>query len=584
MVANTLVVNLELEGFAVSWAANIAQAHDCIQETNFQMIVLDLGLPDGNGLEFCQYIQNQRKQIPVIILTAQTDEDIVVAGLEAGASDYIKKPFSNRELIARIRAVLRDYTDLEGTCTWEDLLIKNNERSVSHKRVDISFNRREFDIFVQFVSRPNVVMTRDRLLAQLIGDMPGQKRVAAVRSGKNQRDTDDALPLFLLNHSGAVIADNQAGDPELDFAFLQNDQQEGFGSVSIPQKLFRPSQGRLFRLPGEPLQYLYFKRSQAYKIRRSKMLVSNFLIVGLAVVIGIFVSALLIFGSFRKKATEAGAVIQALKQGNLKARFPIRKMDEIGQAMLKFNEMAGEIERLVESLRLAECTRGNLLLELAHDLRTPLASLRSMFETLAEKQAQLSVQQAQSFFQLSLSEVDYFSRLVDDLLFLGRVEDPYYTDKTDDISISNLLREVIVHLSMQYPDIQIVAQIPAAAIICRGNAHVFQRLFRNLLENAFAFAGTQITINLGQSGGEKIILWVQDDGKGFDASSLAGFGQRKFARKFITNQNQRLSIRLGSVIMQSIVHAYRGEIQVANIQAANGAIRGAKVLLQWSSV
>src|SRR4051812_1111987 len=105
-----LHVSLELEGYHVNWARDLKSAYLAVDESKPQLIVLDLGLPDGSGLELLKSLRTKGSAVPVVILTAQTDEDSVVVGLQAGANDYVRKPFGNRELHARIRTALRQPT------------------------------------------------------------------------------------------------------------------------------------------------------------------------------------------------------------------------------------------------------------------------------------------------------------------------------------------------------------------------------------------------------------------------------------------------------------------------------------------
>jgi two-component system OmpR family response regulator len=103
-----LSVNLELEGYKVSWMRDLKSALQFKDENKFDLAILDLGLPDGSGLDFLKDLRKQDFQKPVLILTAKTDEDSVVVGLQDGANDYIRKPFGNKELLARIKTALRE--------------------------------------------------------------------------------------------------------------------------------------------------------------------------------------------------------------------------------------------------------------------------------------------------------------------------------------------------------------------------------------------------------------------------------------------------------------------------------------------
>src|SRR5271167_3359407 len=90
-----LVVRLELEAYKVTWARSLHAAREEHEKAKFDLFILDRGLPDGNGIDFCSEVRKNGSRVPILMLTAQTDEDSVVDGLSAGANDYIRKPFGH---------------------------------------------------------------------------------------------------------------------------------------------------------------------------------------------------------------------------------------------------------------------------------------------------------------------------------------------------------------------------------------------------------------------------------------------------------------------------------------------------------
>ena len=108
-IRKTLEYNLAREGFIVSTAGSLKKAKNILENPNFSLILLDLMLPDGSGLDLCRELKSNPalKEIPIIILTAKDDEVDKVVGFELGADDYVTKPFSVRELILRVKAVLK---------------------------------------------------------------------------------------------------------------------------------------------------------------------------------------------------------------------------------------------------------------------------------------------------------------------------------------------------------------------------------------------------------------------------------------------------------------------------------------------
>lgn len=157
-------VGLEVEGYTVCLAKTLCQAREVFSHQQFDLILLDLGLPDGSGIDFCQHVRELNSNIPVVILTAQTDENTVVRGFDAGASDYVKKPFGSRELHARIKAHLRSAPFSGQKIEFGGLQISIEERSVQFNGEEVSLNRRLFDILVHFVKNAGKVITRDGLI------------------------------------------------------------------------------------------------------------------------------------------------------------------------------------------------------------------------------------------------------------------------------------------------------------------------------------------------------------------------------------------------------------------------------------
>lgn len=163
-IGASLVTQLELEDFKVDWAQDLASARKQVELEKYSLLLLDLNLPDGNGLFFCKELRRRDPQLPMIVLTASVDEDSVVSCLEAGATDYIKKPFGSRELLARIRAALRRVSSDEVAIALGGLSLNPDQRTVLFQATKIELNRREFDILQHLLQRPGSVVSRDSLL------------------------------------------------------------------------------------------------------------------------------------------------------------------------------------------------------------------------------------------------------------------------------------------------------------------------------------------------------------------------------------------------------------------------------------
>jgi two-component system phosphate regulon response regulator OmpR len=162
---------VESQGFRVLLAANCRELRDQLATHHVDLIVLDVMLPDGSGLDMCRDLRAQRSNVPIILLTALKEDVDRIIGLEIGADDYLGKPFNPRELIARVRAVLRRRADLPPEADEAKIYHfegftadPQTRRVVAPGRGDIELTGAEFDLLKTFLDRPGRVLSRDQLL------------------------------------------------------------------------------------------------------------------------------------------------------------------------------------------------------------------------------------------------------------------------------------------------------------------------------------------------------------------------------------------------------------------------------------
>lgn len=163
-----LDIGLRAEGFVVRSATSIADARRMLAEQQPDLVLLDVMLPDGSGIDLCREIR-QGGDVPVIMVSARHDEVDIVLGLEFGAADYVTKPFRLRELVARMRAVLRRHLSSESddAVSIGAVRIDPSRRAVTRDGVDIELSRKEFDLFFLLASRLGQVVTREECLDAL---------------------------------------------------------------------------------------------------------------------------------------------------------------------------------------------------------------------------------------------------------------------------------------------------------------------------------------------------------------------------------------------------------------------------------
>ena len=174
-IRRNLEYNLSREGFSISTAASISEANTLLASTDYNLILLDLMLPDGSGLDLCKSIKSNSdtESIPIIILTAKDDEVDKVVGFELGADDYVTKPFSVRELILRVKAVLKRGSKkkeiVEVVRQFGDLKIDVDSHEVHVDDTKINLTALEFRLLRQLVDTRGRVQSRDQLLSDVWG-------------------------------------------------------------------------------------------------------------------------------------------------------------------------------------------------------------------------------------------------------------------------------------------------------------------------------------------------------------------------------------------------------------------------------
>ncbi len=172
-IRDPLAKYLQNNGLRVTTADAAESAREKMSATDFDLLVLDIMMPGEDGLSLCRDLRSS-SNIPIILLTALSDETDRVVGLEIGADDYLTKPFSPRELLARIRAILRradapnekqDAAPQDGSFEFDGWELKVGERElIDDKGVTVPISTAEFHLLIAFLTHPKMVLTRDQLL------------------------------------------------------------------------------------------------------------------------------------------------------------------------------------------------------------------------------------------------------------------------------------------------------------------------------------------------------------------------------------------------------------------------------------
>jgi DNA-binding response OmpR family regulator len=162
---------LEVNGFTALCAKNGREGMTLFEQNPVSLILLDLMLPDFSGEEFCKKIRHV-SDVPVIMITAKVDEASIIRGLNIGADDYVCKPFSPRQLMARVQAALRRNGGEKtgGLLSYKDLILDTEKRSVNRGGEAVSLTRDEYNILALLMSRQAKIFTREEILEAVKGD------------------------------------------------------------------------------------------------------------------------------------------------------------------------------------------------------------------------------------------------------------------------------------------------------------------------------------------------------------------------------------------------------------------------------
>jgi DNA-binding response OmpR family regulator len=210
-IASFVSVYLTKAGFGVGVARNGAEALAKAGTEGPALIILDLMLPDLDGIDVCRRIR-QRSDVPILMLTARDDDVDKIIGLEVGADDYLTKPFNPRELVARVKSILRRSTsrrrDPEAAVLEQGpLRIDSGRREVTVEGNEVQLAPKEFDLLWELLDHRGLVLTRDQLLERVWGyTFAGDTRTVDVHVGQLRRKLGPACPIVTVWGVGYKVA------------------------------------------------------------------------------------------------------------------------------------------------------------------------------------------------------------------------------------------------------------------------------------------------------------------------------------------------------------------------------------------
>jgi two-component system, OmpR family, response regulator len=192
------------DSWRVVWLRSGEEAVTELRRHPVRLVVLDIGLPGIDGFEVCRRIR-AGSNVPIIMLTARDEEPDRVAGLEIGADDYVAKPFSPRELSARIKAILRrsEQHNADEVLSARDVVLRRDSREVTAGGAAVELTSKEFDLLACFLEHPGIVLSRERLLDLVWGmTYPGGTRTVDMHVAQLRRKLGDAEGIRTVRGAG----------------------------------------------------------------------------------------------------------------------------------------------------------------------------------------------------------------------------------------------------------------------------------------------------------------------------------------------------------------------------------------------
>ncbi len=271
-----------------------------------------------------------------------------------------------------------------------------------------------------------------------------------------------------------------------------------------------------------------------------------------------------LFSLLTRRLRSLAEAVRGFERGDLGHRVEVRGRDELGALSRSFNEMAATIEADVEKLRLAERMRRDLIGNISHDLRSPLASVQAYLETMALKDSQLTPQERQRFLEISIRNTASLQRLVEELFELAKLDARQVSLKREPIQVAELAQDVALKLAPQAERAGVSLSVDPARELPRVSCDVglIERVLTNLIENALKYTPRGGVVRVGfAERGDAVQVAVADTGTGIDPQDLPHIFER-FYRADKSRDRSTGGAGLGLAIARQVVELHGSVLEV----------------------
>lgn len=281
------------------------------------------------------------------------------------------------------------------------------------------------------------------------------------------------------------------------------------------------------------------------------------------------VVGLLLFGFVTRRFNAMTEVVKGFEKGDLNRRIPVKSNDEIGQLANAFNQMADTIVNNIEEIRAKDRMRRDLIANISHDLRSPLASIQGYLETILMRDKQLPPEKKRQLLETIFKNARQLSRLVEELFELSKLDARQVQPKMEAFCLAELAQDVVLKFQNRAEKQAVTLKVLLTENLPRvlGDIAMIERALSNLIDNALNFTpkGGVVTVELSHQDG-KVYIKVADTGRGIPAEDIPYIFERFYrADKSRTRQGQPQGAGLGLAITHKIVEAHQSRITVKSV-------------------
>ena len=542
-----LAYNLTADGYGVTSALNARTAADAIRQREFDLVLLDINLPDGNGFELCKLIKPQHPDTIVIFLTANDQESDQIRGYEVGAVDYITKPFVLRALQRKIKAMfamLEHHKPAKDIYDDGRLFLDFSEQTASLNGKPLTLSPMEYKMLNLFRKNPRQVLTRGQLLEKLwdidekyVDEHTLTTSISRIRS---KIESDGGAPLHQDRLRHGLSMDGRRGKMK-------------FQNLSVKRLFGRVAMELVLSMSGITIALFLVTKQIAVLLTGGALL--------LCALVGIFV----LTQTFGKRLSQFTAdLCQTLDHMIAGNEAPQRPEDSetqlarIGHRLARLYQIMQENRRRVDEERQELQT---LVSDISHQVKTPVSNLKMATDTLLEKP--MTEAERTDFIRGIRSQTDKLDFLFQALVKTSRLETGVIQlDK----KLGRLFDTVAQAMSgivyaAEKKEIAVSVDCPEDLTVSHDSKWTSEALF-NLLDNAVKYtpAGGKIAVS--------VVLWemyveikVTDTGKGISESNQAAIFRRFYREEEVHEQQ---GVGIGLYLAREIVTRQGGYIKVVS--------------------